>query len=328
MKEIEMYFLNYKFKIHLDELIYEKFSSFWKDFLNKNNNFDIKYEWNIFFIKSDITKTNINYNNNEIYHYQNSVCELTELNNLLRETIIKISAMNGIVWLHCSGFSINNRSFLVIGNKGYGKTTLLLNAINKGAKFLGNDQLPIFEYNNKIYTYIWRPDIKISMDCASKFKIIKTKGLEENQKVLYLVNNNIPYWFINANKMSERLGKKIIIPDKEIEINMPLNKLVEVNYLIFLDNKQKIVEYKGKNIIDKVKNDPETIFSYKLKNLEKYMPYWNKRIKEIKINKNAYKINKKIISKLMKQSRKLICGNRIEFNEVWNKINKFLEGDM
>ena len=327
MEKIELYFLNYKLNIYLEKLLLKRFSKFWRFFLTIDKRFNSNDEWDIYFIHSNDINTNVDYEKKQIYHYYNSVCDLTELNNLVRETIVKLSAMNGVVWLHCSGFLINNKTFLVIGNKGDGKTTMLLNAILKGAEFIGNDQLPLFEYNKKICTCIWRPDIKISMDYAIKLGITKKKETTNGEKVLYLVNNSIPYNFINAEKMSQRIRKKITLPDKEIKVTIPLNKINQIDCLIFLDKKQIIDEYKENNIFEKIKDDQETIFSYKLKNMEKYMPYWNKRIKQIKINEYANKRNKIIIDELTNQSKKIICGNRIEFSYIWNKINQLVKGE-
>lgn len=323
MRKFELYFLNYKLNIYLDNLLLKRFSEFWESFLTKDSQFDINDEWDIYFISSINTSTQVNYETRQIYHYHNSICDLTELNNLIRETIVKLSAMDGIVWLHCSGFMIENKTYLVIGNKGDGKTTMLLNMMNKGAKFLGNDQLPIFEYNKKICTYLWRPDIKISMDYAVEMGITNKKQTAKEEKVLYLVNNKIPYGFIDAKKMSERIRKKITLPDKEMRITMPLNKKNQIDYLIFLYKEQILDEYKENNILNKIKDDQETILAYKLKDMEKYMPYWNKRIKQIRLNKDAYKVNETIIDELTKQTKKIICGNRMKFDYVWNEINQF-----
>lgn len=57
--------------------------------------------------------------------------------------------------------------------------------------------------------------------------------------------------------------------------------------------------------------------------MKKYMPYWNKRIKQIRLNKDAYKVNETIIDELTKQTKKIICGNRMKFDYVWNGINQF-----
>ena len=323
MEKIELYFLNYKLNIYLDYLLLKRFSKFWKSFLTRDFQFNITDEWDIHFISSSNTSTQVNYKTKQIYHYHNSVCDLTELNNLIRETIVKLSAMDGVVWIHCSGFMIENKTYLVIGNKGDGKTTMLLNMINKGAKFLGNDQLPIFEYNKKICTYLWRPDIKISMDYAVEMGITNKKQTAKEEKVLYLVNNKIPYGFIDAKKMSERIRKKITLPDKEMRITMPSNKRNQIDYLIFLDKEQILDEYKENNILNKIKDDQETILAYKLKDMKKYMPYWNKRIKQIRLNKDAYKVNETIIDELTKQTKKIICGNRMKFDYVWNEINQF-----
>lgn len=324
MESVELYFLNYKFNIFLEKFLKIDFLKFWKGFLKKNSDFSINDEWDIYFIKDNYNKTEIFFKDKKIYHHQNSVCQLTELNNLLREIIVKVSAMDGIIWLHCSGFQYKNKTFLIVGNKGDGKTTFLLNAIKYGAKYIGNDQLPLFEYKNEIYTYLWRPDIKISIDYAQENKIITSKECENGEKVLYLVNNRIPYDFIDRDKMSKRLNKKIDLPERNIKIDLIKNFKSKIDYLIFLDNKQIIKKY-NKKIIDKIKDDQETILSYKLENMQKYMPYWNKRITKIQMSEKAYKINNYILFVLNNQSKKFICGNRMDFDFVWKTINNFLE---
>ena len=328
MEKVEIYFLNYKFNIYLKKMLKERFSKFWRSFLTRDIEFEITDEWDIYFLDANSGKTQMDYDKKRIYHYYNSICDLTELNNLIRETIVKLSAMDGIVWIHCSGFMINNKTFLAIGNKGYGKTTMLLNMLFKGAKFIGNDQLPIFEHNKKICTYIWRPDIKIAIDYAIRLGITNNNNeINEDEKILYLVNNKIPYNFIDPEKMSKRIKKKITLPDKEIKITLPLKKVNQIDYLIFLDEKQIIDKYKKKNILNKIKYDQETIVAYKLKNMKKYMPYWNKRITKVKLNKKARKTNKNIIKKLSKQTQKMICGNRLKFDYILKEISQIIEGE-
>ena len=112
MEKVELYFLNYKFNIFLEKILKERFSKFWESFLTKDTEFKITNDWNIYFLANNNVNTQIDYDKKEIYHYYNSICELTELNNLIRETIVKLSTMDGIIWIHCSGFMINDKIIL------------------------------------------------------------------------------------------------------------------------------------------------------------------------------------------------------------------------
>lgn len=303
--KLAFYFLTYKFNVNIDKFTGVKVQKFWKDFLKKDARFDVEKEWTIEFHKGS-PKTIIDYDNNLLCHCHESICDLTEFNNFFRETIVKLSAMDGILWLHCSSFYLNNNTYLVIGKKGFGKTTLLLNALTKcNATFISNDQLPIFVYKDNVYCLSWRPDIKVS--------------LTNDKKSLYLVNHNLPYTFIDYDKMSVRLKKEVVAPVTELIINVKPNEIFKVDKIIILSNKQDIKSFSN-SFIDYAIDDPETILPFKLDNLSKYMPYWNKRILKIRVSESANKIVDACIEKLNKQCSKYLVGNRLNFNVVKNKI--------
>lgn len=328
MKSKTLYFLNYGFNIFADNKLLLKLSKFWNSYLEKNE--DTTIWWEIYFKKGNKSYTEIDYEKRQIIHVHNSVCEITEINNLIRETIVKITARDGIIWLHCSAFKIKDKTILVVGNKGDGKTTMLLNTILQcKGKFVGNDQLPIFIRNNNVYCFSWRPDIKISIDYAKKIGIASnTRIYPEDTKVVYLVNNNIPYQFINMEKMTKRIGKNVIQPIAKIDIKEVENKISKIDYIFILSKEQKIYEIKNKDLLEYVENDPETILEYKLLNMEKYMPYWNKRIKSVKINPKAKKNNNKILQMMNNNCRYFSIGNRLEFTEVKKFIKRLLEGEV
>lgn len=302
---LTFYFLTYKFNINIDEYTGIKVQKFWEGFLKKDLRFDSQNEWNIEFHEG-LPKTIINYDNKTLYHYHESICDLTEFNNFFRETIVKLSAMDGILWLHCSSFNLNNKTYLVTGRKNSGKTTLLLNAINKcNAIFISNDQLPVFVYKDSVYCLSWRPDIKIS--------------LGNNKKSLYLVNNIIPYSFIDYKKMSIRLKKDIVPPDAELNIKFRANEIFKVDKIIILSKEQDI-KFISNDFIKYVIDDPETILPFKLNNIVKYIPYWNKRIVKVKVSKDAKKKVKECIKKLNKQCSKYMVGNRLDFDIIKHKV--------
>ena len=302
---LEFYFLTFKFCVNIDKNTGIKVKKFWKRFLERDLRFDIQTIWNIKFHKG-LPKTEIDYENHILYHFHNSVCDLTEFNNFFREAIVKLSSMDGVLWLHCSSFNLNNKTYLVLGKKGFGKTTLLLNAILEcKATFISNDQLPIFIFNNSAYCLSWRPDIKIS--------------LSDNQKSLYLVNHKIPYSFINYENMSIRLKKTIVAPNTNLTIAVKPNEIFRVDMIIVLSDKQDIVSF-CENFIDYAIDDSETILPFKLKNMAKYMPYWNKRILDIKLSNNASKKVNNCINVLNYQCSKYCVGNRIDFDLVKKEL--------
>lgn len=303
--ELDFYFLTYKFNVNIDKQTGIKVQKFWKGFLEKDSRFTIEKEWSIEFHKGD-SKTIIDYDNSILYHYHDSICDLTEFNNFFRETIVKLSAMDGILWLHCSSFSLNNITYLVIGKKGFGKTTMLMNAITKcNATFISNDQLPVFVYEDEVYCLSWRPDIKVS--------------LINDKKSLYLVNHNLPYTFIDYEKMSARLKKEIVSPTTELITNVKANEIFKVDKIIILSNDQEIKSFSN-NFIDYAIDDPETILPFKLDNIPKYMPYWNKRILKIRVSSHANNKVDACIEKLNKQCSKYLVGNRLDFDVVRNVI--------
>ena len=108
MGKIELYFLNYKLNIYLDNLLLKRFSDFWKSFLTKDSQFNITDEWDIHFISSSNTSTQVNYETRQIYHYHNSICDLTEsqpkLFLLVSQCLVFciLSRSAGSSWTDCS----------------------------------------------------------------------------------------------------------------------------------------------------------------------------------------------------------------------------------
>lgn len=315
MEYLELYFLNYKYIIFMKRNQLKKVKKFWNGFLLKEDRYKEFIEWKIYFIKDENPSTEIDYEKKVIVHKHNSVCELTEFNNLFREIIVKISAMDGMVWMHSSAFIYKGKTFLVVGKKGDGKTTFLLKAIkNLDAQFIGNDQIPVFIEKKNICCYSWRPDIKI---CSNDFS---DDEIDKKAKVLYLVNNKIPYRFIDYERMSKRLEKKIISPNQNLKIKCSNTKLSTVDYIFILRNQEGITEIKNSSIIEYIKDDPETILEFKLRDLNKYMSYWNKRIVNINIKDGAQRENKRIINYMDEKCRKFLIGNRMNFGDVQKYI--------
>lgn len=310
MKKIEMCFLEYKFTVFAEEKLLNRFSSFWSPFLSAPQKHDKFIEWKIHFFYNQNSKTIVNQEKQEIIHYSNSICDLTELNNLFREAIVKITSLYGMIWLHCSAIHQDSKTILFLGNKGDGKTTLLLNYLNSNSNcfFIGNDQLPLFIHDKKLCTMCWRPDIKIQ------------SSIDSNAKELLLVNHN-DLSFINFEKMSQRVNKKIIASTNNHSIKFEANKIYPVNQIVVLNNIQNFSDCTFEEFINNFETNNECVSAHKLQDLAKYMPYWNKRILGLIVSDKSKKENENILT-ACKNIDLVKVGNRLNFNEVKNYLKR------
>lgn len=198
---------------------------------------------------------------------------------VIREYIVKSSLTKGIVWFHASAFMIHNKVILVIGKKNSGKTTWLLEALVKSnAQFVGNDQIPVFESNGKLYTQRWRPEIKV-------------KYYNDLIKNALVFGNKESYNFFDINQYNNITGndfKKLYLKFDSVE----KIKSYEINSIIYLDEMncdiQLISDKTQKHkMLKNIECDTEYLSPVKLENWNKVIPYWNKRINFIKFNKNS-----------------------------------------
>lgn len=197
---------------------------------------------------------------------------------VIREYIVKSSLTKGVVWFHASAFVIHGKVILVVGKKNSGKTTWLLEALlNSNAKFVGNDQIPVFESNGKLYTQRWRPEIKVK----------NYNNLVKNSLVF---GNKESYNFFDINQynnITRNDCKKLYIKFDSAE----KLKSYEISSIIYLDETnydiQLISDRTQKHkILKNIECDTEYLSPIKLENWNEVIPYWNKRINFIKFNKN------------------------------------------
>lgn len=312
MNKIEMYFLQYKFVVFVEADLLNRFSVFWQPFLISKGDYDEFVEWEIHFFVDTESKTIVNQSERKILHYSNSVCHLTELNNLFREAIVKISALYGVVWFHCSAVHYNGKTQLFLGNKGDGKTTLLMNYLkDSSCEFVGNDQLPLFEYDGRLCTMCWRPDIKIQ---------------SENQldaKELILVNHK-DLSFIDFESMSRRVRKNIIKPTKQYTFNYKANCIYPIDRIVVLDSEPVVTHCPFDLLLSKIDENDECVLSYKLEDIPRYMPYWNKRILGLQTLQQGRVLNDNVLE-LCKKVDIVKVGNRMEFQEVKKELKERID---
>ena len=77
---------------------------------------------------------------------------------LIRDLTIKSEEQKGSLVLHASSIELNGRAIALVGAKGQGKSTVLLDlVINQGFGFISGDKLFVRTENDKVFVYGW-PD--------------------------------------------------------------------------------------------------------------------------------------------------------------------------
>lgn len=123
----------------------------------------------------------------QVVHLHAAESEFLEAMLLSAELITKLALVGGTIWIHGSAFQLGDKTVLVAGRKGVGKTFWLLAALFKlGARYIGNDQLPLEEYEGIPSTRRWRPDIKIR-PTTMKLLDIPLPNVGRLDRVLWMV---------------------------------------------------------------------------------------------------------------------------------------------
>ena len=87
--------------------------------------------------------------------YRESILDF--LNTEISKVLCESSENKSVIIMHGAALMYNNSTVLVVGEKGTGKTTLLVNSLSIGAKFLCDDNIII---DNK-YVYPFRTAIRV-----------------------------------------------------------------------------------------------------------------------------------------------------------------------
>lgn len=170
---------NYTFQIHL--LKYPLPSQVLKNFSSKKINlfggtihpkledYNIGIEFNSPLL-TDVDKVILNPKNktqfivkdNQIYILNQNIESLkNDLRRVLKQLLIYCFEDKGSFIVHSSAISIGKTGILFVGDKGAGKTTMALNGVKSGAKFLSNDRTVISVQNNRSFLHSWVDPIRI-----------------------------------------------------------------------------------------------------------------------------------------------------------------------
>lgn len=291
---------------------------------SKNEECDWLILINIVNINDD--EINVDYDNKVIEYYVNNCNALNKTNSLIREFITKYSLSKGYIWLHGSAFLLKGKSYIILGKKGAGKSTHLLNAcLNYGARLIVNDQIPVRYHNNNIYIYKWRPDVKFSPSTLHVIGIKEKISINTSDK-LYWMPKVIQNKIINFKDLSRSRNQKIV-PYNNKKIKIADGNEFKIDRIIILDDIinpcQEVIDKETFALIwnNLFIKDNENLMPNILEKWNDNVGYWNKRIINMKLCKSAVESSEKSSDIIINNVYKIRMYNRIKL-EKCNAIYK------
>lgn len=142
---------------------------------------------------------------------------------IIREIYRIVLECNGYRELHASSFVIDNKGFIVLGNKGMGKTTNLIRSIySYKADFLSNDKTFVNINCGELYGYPMSlnvrkdivnfvPSLSNLMDNPKHYQHIEWKEYRDNNKITLSLIELKDY--LNFNIISKHAFDNVIIID-------------------------------------------------------------------------------------------------------------------
>lgn len=313
-----------RFGIFQEGKMLEKLYNYWKYSLKSvtiKSKINDKQVWKIRTIKADKTYSIIDRKSSSIFFYYSSNYDFIELNSFIREIIVKLTMEKGWIWLHASSFKYRNKTYVVAGPKGFGKTTWLMYAVKKmGAKIIVNDQVPVNLKNGKLWTYRWRPDVKVSKNTINMLDM--NIPIEENDSILrYMIFPNAMHSSIYDFEGHYKLTKQLVKPyvnDEIIQYEVDFENEIYELIVLTEENDEKIIssEIEKMNAIKLLEEDREFITPRKGSDWSKNYNYWNKRFTHSSISKNAYDKEDEIIKKMCTSIRIVKVNNRITIDKI------------
>lgn len=310
-------FQDMEFALYAEDSILLKLESIWVEISAKVLYGDCpQHAWKIISEYSAHNETKICWKHKCIYHYHTNPYLFFENNSLIKEIIIKFALSKGFIWVHGSVFRVKNKTILILGSKGSGKTTWLMTSLLKcNGQFICNDQLPLYLKKGKLFTCKWRSDIKVSPDTL---KCIKNVPMDDCDRYLIFPQNKQLEVF-DITTFSQLTNQKI---SKCFTIPVSTDSLHEYNidYVICLSSDynsiNKLNSSDMKYFWDKYfASDTEVITPEKFLEWDLHIPYWNKRIKKLPVIPNGLTRGKKIIKELL-STQSYGSNNRLPIDKI------------
>lgn len=320
-----------QFGLYQEGEILDKLYNYWKYSL-KNVTIKSKIEdkrvWKIKTVKAEKTYSTIDRNSRNILFSYLSDYDFLELNSFIRELIVKMTLEKGWIWLHASSFKYNDKTYVVAGPKGFGKTTWLIYAVEKmGAKIVVNDQVPTALKDGKLYTFRWRPDVKVSQNTIKMMEMHRPTEADDKESKYMFFPNEMHYSIYDFNghyKLTSQHVEPYVV-DKNIQfVDDYENEIYEL--IILTDEAKEIIldsESQKMKAVNSFEIDREFVTPRKGSKWHENYNYWNKRFTNIKVSKEAFDTEDKIIKKLCTSIRMIKVNNRMSLDEIERILKKY-----
>lgn len=185
---------------------------------------------------------------------------LREIKRLVREQILYGSRESKFqIPLHSGAFRYNGKGFMVMGDKGSGKTSTILSMLHEGSDFISND-LIFLKKEDGFYVLGTPESIRIGIGTAKQYKELESlipnqfKELESNSLELWKVPKNIKTeieWYeldrLFSTKVLTSWTKMhfVIFPKINRELIKPIVEYLDSDKLYEYLNNNNLSTYKG-----------------------------------------------------------------------------------
>lgn len=145
--------------------------------------------------------------------YWKSICDYLE--NTITDILIReANSKNGIIVLHGSAVQYKNKGIIVLGKKGSGKSTFLMNMVSRGFRFSCDDNIVFDSTKNMIYS-LYSP-IRV------KDQLADSNDNNDVKEYYTIIEDNAGMVHLRAKKDADvAIGIDcLVIPTKEKDIDI------------------------------------------------------------------------------------------------------------
>jgi translation initiation factor RLI1 len=157
----------------------------------------------------------------------------------------KMLLKSGYNLLHSGGFSFGEKNVLVLGDKGAGKTTTIVTALDEfNAAYISNDRMYVRNEKNKLHVIDREMGIKLASETiqhSSLRRHLPTSDFDPNSGKYYF---NQIFRQIGAGRKAKAIATHMILPD----IKNAQTGVYETDYNSNLLDKHVIVDCDGYNL--------------------------------------------------------------------------------
>lgn len=141
---------------------------------------------------------------------------------IIREILVRKNEENYGLFMHGTGFTLENNGILVLGNSGSGKTTLTtkLFEANSNMGFLSNDRIFMYMNEHPVIEYFPIP-VVYAMGTVKESSKLKS-------------------YFEQTRILEERTGKKFETAKNNDKVDIPLTDIEQIFSNVFLVNESKL----------------------------------------------------------------------------------------